>query len=468
MGPPDMFVTKYTSDGEMVWITQTGSFSTDNAIAVAVDSIGNVYVAGSTSGALTAEPNYDEYDIFLMKYSSAGVLIWTIQRGGEDYDQGVSLSIDSSDNIYLGGQTCSGSIDNQPYSGSCDVILMKFTADGERMWTRMSGSSEDEHTAGVVADNLGFVYIGGFTKGALNDQSNYGAYDVFLMKYTSDGDLVWTHQYGTSRDDMGGDISTDGFGNIYLSGWSTNHQNLNSLDTGYDVFVAKYSPDGEQVWVQLISGDGGGEIWAPVSADGTGAVYVAGYTKFSTMFDGIPLSGSLNSFLSKLIDSSGANIQGSWCTTILLMDSFGDGWGEGVALRIYDNNDPTSYIDISNSDQALVETTVCLNPSLSLNVEVRFCDGCSLQEPWEMFYFISEKQGKKNPKSHVGAYNTVMSLQNEEIKSIQNAISFKDKRWTCDGSCEHKRRHLGPRDTDRVFDKTGKGEYVILGVFCVY
>jgi hypothetical protein len=135
------------------------------------------------------------------------------------------------------------------------------------------------------------------------------------------------------------------------------------------------------------------------------------------------------------------------------MDSFGDGWVDGAALRIYNVNDPASYVDISNPDNALVETTVCLNPSLVLNAEI-VCSECNFQEPWEMFFFIAERHGR-NRKSLLGTYNTVVALRDGDIKVRRNAISYKDKLWTCEEACE--RRHLGPRDVDRVYDMTGKG-----------
>jgi hypothetical protein len=135
------------------------------------------------------------------------------------------------------------------------------------------------------------------------------------------------------------------------------------------------------------------------------------------------------------------------------MDSFGDGWGDGAALRIYNVNDPASHVDITNPDKALVETTVCLNPSLVLNAEV-VCSECNFQEPWEMFFFMAERHGWIR-ESLLGDYNTVVSLRDRDIKVRRNAISDKDKLWTCEGACE--RRHLGPRDVDRVYDMTGKG-----------
>jgi hypothetical protein len=146
-------------------------------------------------------------------------------------------------------------------------------------------------------------------------------------------------------------------------------------------------------------------------------------------------------------------IQGSWCVDIGLFDSFGNGWGEGVVLRISDSNNLMAYLDISNPDTAFVETQLCLDPSLELRTEVT-CDHCELLEPWEMYYTISETKGK-NPKSYLGAYNTVMSLHRKDISVIRNKIDYKDDRRSCpDDKCSGGR---GDRYADKVIDMTGEG-----------
>jgi hypothetical protein len=146
-------------------------------------------------------------------------------------------------------------------------------------------------------------------------------------------------------------------------------------------------------------------------------------------------------------------IQGSWCVDIGLFDSFGNGWGEGVVLRIFDSNDLTAYLDVSNPNTAFVETQLCLDPSLELRTEVT-CDNCEMLEPWEMYYTISETKGK-NPKSYLGAFNTVMSLHRKDISVIRNKIDYKDDRRSCpDDKCSGGR---GDRYADKVIDMTGEG-----------
>jgi hypothetical protein len=123
------------------------------------------------------------------------------------------------------------------------------------------------------------------------------------------------------------------------------------------------------------------------------------------------------------------SVLGSWCVHIGLFDSFGDGWGEGAALRIYDNNDPLSYLVVSNTDRSFSEETVCLNPSRLLYAQV-VCYNCDLHEPWEMYYTVTATRGK-HPKSFIGAYDTEMSFKNSGTFIMKNPIEYKNKRYAC-------------------------------------
>jgi hypothetical protein len=137
-----------------------------------------------------------------------------------------------------------------------------------------------------------------------------------------------------------------------------------------------------------------------------------------------------------------------------LFDAFGDGWGEGAALRIYDRNDPSSYLDISNLNKAFVESNVCLNPTLALYTEVA-CNDCSLSEPWEMFYTITEGKKKKS-MSYVGTHNTVMSIRDRKIKIVRNPIDYDAKQWICKQECD--RYGIGARNDFWIYDMKGEGK----------
>ena len=94
-----------------------------------VDSSDNIYVTGSTSGGLDGNTNSGIHDIFLVKYNSSGVKQWTKQLGTSSTDVGNGVTVDSSDNIYVTGLT-SGGLDGNTNSGGYDLFLVKYNSDG--------------------------------------------------------------------------------------------------------------------------------------------------------------------------------------------------------------------------------------------------------------------------------------------------------------------------------------------------
>ena len=84
-------------------------------------------------------------------------------------------------------------------------------------WVRQFGTASEDRGTGVSVDELGNVYISGYTEGSL-EGTNSGGNDAFLRKYDANGALQWTTQLGTVLDDQSHGVSADGLGSIFISG----------------------------------------------------------------------------------------------------------------------------------------------------------------------------------------------------------------------------------------------------------
>jgi len=98
-------------------------------MAVAVDSGGNVYVTGSTDGGLDGNTNAGLFDIFLGKYDSAGAKQWTRQLGTTANDYGMEVAVDSGGKVYVTGYT-GGGLDGYTNAGLFDIFLVKYDSNG--------------------------------------------------------------------------------------------------------------------------------------------------------------------------------------------------------------------------------------------------------------------------------------------------------------------------------------------------
>ena len=140
--------------------------------------------------------NYDgtnagSCDIFVQKYNSSGTNQWTKQLGTSSCDevwQPGSTVTDSSGNIYVTGQTA-GNLDGNTNSGSEDIFLLKYNSSGTKQWTKQIGSSSSDSATGLAIDNSSNIYVVGYTEGGLDNNTNLGNRDFFILKYNSSGVL---------------------------------------------------------------------------------------------------------------------------------------------------------------------------------------------------------------------------------------------------------------------------------------
>lgn len=221
-GNHDSFLIKYANNGTRIWTKMVGTGDIDGASAVVVDSTsGDVYVTGNSQGSVNGATFWGAVDLFLIKYASNGTRIWTTMLGGGGFDQSFGMALDASTGaIYVAGRAQS-SLDGQPYVGSTDLLLVKYASNGNRLWTRMTGTSGLDFSNAVTIDpSSGAVYMTGSVSDTLHDQAYAGgASDIFLMKYSSNGTRIWTKMVGTAGEDIGLGVSLDtNTGDVFVVG----------------------------------------------------------------------------------------------------------------------------------------------------------------------------------------------------------------------------------------------------------
>ncbi|MFC1769581.1 SBBP repeat-containing protein [Nitrospirota bacterium] len=272
----DLFLVKYDSAGEKQWTRQMGSSGTEWGYGVATDSSGSVYVTGTTDGELDGNTSAGARDLYLVKYDSAGVKQWTIQNGTSATDEAYAVATDSSGNVYVAGRT-DGDLDGNTNAGLVDIFVIKYNSSGAKQWTRQMGWSGNEQARGVATDSSGNVYITGASSGGLDGYTNIGDWDIFVVKYDTSGVKQWTRLIGTVNWDEAYGIATDGYGNVYVAGRTDGDLDGNTNTGGEDIFVIKYDSDGGKQWTRQM-GTIGNDQAKGVSTDSSGNVYVAGYT----------------------------------------------------------------------------------------------------------------------------------------------------------------------------------------------
>jgi hypothetical protein len=122
--------------------------------------------------------------------------------------------------------------------------MVNFLSDGDEIWTRQFGTSGVTEGNAVFADSSAGVYVVGLVDGTLPDQTSEGGeFDAFIRKYSSDGDEIWTRQFGTSGSDVANRVSADSSGGVYVVGSTTGTFPSQTSEGGQDAFLAKFSND---------------------------------------------------------------------------------------------------------------------------------------------------------------------------------------------------------------------------------
>ena len=155
-GHSDAFVRKYDASGVELWTRQFGSTEADRASAVAVDAKGNVYVAGHTFGSLPDQVGAGP-DAFLRKYGPGGEEVWTRQFGSPENDNALGVAVDGEGKVYVVGWT-GGVLPDQVSADRGSAFLRKYAPGGTELWIRQFGYSGRYDGARSVAVDAGGTF----------------------------------------------------------------------------------------------------------------------------------------------------------------------------------------------------------------------------------------------------------------------------------------------------------------------
>src|SRR3990172_4783296 len=287
--------------------TFVGGSDNDSASAIAIDSSGNVYIAGKTTSSNYPAYEYDisqnkNEDVFVSKFSSdLKTLISSTFVGGGKEDYASSIAIDSSGNILITGGTnssdyplVSGSYDTS-HNGSYDVFVSKLSSDLTSLLssTFVGGSNNDEAKA-LTIDSLGNILITGSTASSdypiTTGSSHNGSYDVFVSKLSSDlTSLLSSTFIGGVNMDFANTITADSLGNIYIAGF-TNSSDYPTTTGSYDpshngendVFISKLNGALTNLLSSTFIGGSGSEIAYGMAIFSDNIyIYIAGETNSS-------------------------------------------------------------------------------------------------------------------------------------------------------------------------------------------
>ena len=324
-------------DPTLVYSTYLGGSSDEFGRKIATDSSGNAYIAGQTksSNFPTASPYQGSFggteDAFVTKLNASGTaLVYSTYLGGSGTDQAIGLTIDSSGNAYIVGNTDSTDFPTaSPYqaanAGTQDAFVAKLNAAGSALtYSTYLGGSLSENGRMIAVDSSDNAYVTGSTQSSdYPTASPYQATntgspnsDAFLTKFNPAGSaLVFSTYLGGVGSDFGDGLAVNTFGNAYVVGYTDStdfptfipYQAANAGDN--DVFITKFDPGGSSLSYSTYFGGSGTDFARGLAIDSTDNAYLTGLTNSTnyptlTAFQSIN-AGGYDAFVTKL-DAGGS------------------------------------------------------------------------------------------------------------------------------------------------------------------
>jgi hypothetical protein len=328
-------------DPVLAFSTFLGGAGEDRGQGIAVDSAGNILVAGFTNSSdfpicfsgSHLRPYVADYDAFVTKIKAdfSGVVYSTF-LGGNSSDQAYAVAVDASGNAYVTGFTGSDNFPTAPlagplypYRGNGDAFVAKISPDGAALvFSTYLGSSNADYGRGIAVDGQNNVYVTGYTLSSgfptMPSDSPLrpfgGGTDAFVTKINADATaLVYSTFLGGGGYDRGNAIVVDTAGNAYITG-ETRSENFPTWPDGApllpfgggtsDAFVTKINANATALVFSTYLGGGNADIGYGIAVDGSNNVFVTGETasnNFPVVPVGAPLrpyGGGIDAFVTKI------------------------------------------------------------------------------------------------------------------------------------------------------------------------
>ncbi|MBN8702032.1 MAG: T9SS type A sorting domain-containing protein [Bacteroidetes bacterium] len=326
----------------LYFIGKVGGGGTDQGNGIVSDKFNNSYTIGTFEGTVDFDPSANTSiltsnggtDIFVLKLNFNGGFVWAKTFGGINNDEGTSIALDSTGNIYFTG-SFKDSVDFDPGSGVYnlasvgfeDIYVCKLNPQGNLIWAKTIGSADTDASTAITLSDSGYVYLTGY----FNDPADFdpntgtttltpsGINDAFVCKLDTSGNFNWAKNIGGTFSTRAKSIQVDNVGAIYLVGQFDFTTDFDpSPASSYsitswgqtDAFVVKLDASGNLIWAKKLGGLSGEAATALALSPTFNHVYIAGYFSGSADFDPsssnftLTSNGSRDIFICQL-DSSG-------------------------------------------------------------------------------------------------------------------------------------------------------------------
>jgi len=276
------------------WVDQFGTAQNDSCMGVSVRGR-DLYAFGRTGAALPDQTSAGGQDVYLRKYDVDGTPIWTRQFGSTGLDDCFAGNVEAGKDRVIVGGGVTGALPGQTGAGGMDAFLRAYDSDGNVLWTHQFGTNAQDTVRNVALDGHGDIYVAAQTDGELPGQTSAGDRDAVVAKFDSEGILIWLVQFGSLAFEEAIGVTVHGR-HVYATGVTRGTLPDQTSSGSTDGFVIKLDvEDGAVEWLSQFGSTGQDSPWkVRVIGDG---IFVSGHTTGSWGAENL---GELDPFLTRL------------------------------------------------------------------------------------------------------------------------------------------------------------------------
>ena len=275
-GGSDAIIVKYDSNGNQQWVKNFGGSGDDCFYSVIETSDKGIIVVGYSDSTNAGFNNKGYDDAIMVKYDRDGNQLWVKNFGGTNGDYFTS-AIEASDGGIIAVGYSNSTNAGFTNKGDVDAIVVKYDNEGNQQWINNFGGSSSDYFHSVIETSDGCIVVVGYSNSTNAGFNNKGYDDAIMVKYDRDGNQLWVKNFGGSDDDYLNSVIEISDKGIIAVGYSDS-TNAGFNNKGYDdAIMVKYDRDGNQLWVKNFGGSDDDYLNSVIETSDKGIVAV-GYS----------------------------------------------------------------------------------------------------------------------------------------------------------------------------------------------
>ena len=261
-GSKDFWIAKLTTTGTLTWQKSFGFSGSDygtsliqtNDNGYLLTGVIDVTASGGEGNSRTSQ-RHAGGDIWAVKLSAVGNFEWSKYFGGSFTDTAFGVEKTADNGFIIVGSSDSDDVDISDNKGSYDFWVLKISSSGTLLWEKSFGGTEIDEARAITSTTDGnFIIVGDTRSSDVNVSNNNGAADLWMLKISPEGNLLWEKTIGATGFDVARSVSKSQDNGFIISGSSR------SSDGGYtnqgqnDAWVLKTDANGNILWQKTVGG----------------------------------------------------------------------------------------------------------------------------------------------------------------------------------------------------------------------